>query len=333
MITETKFTIQTALLAKLDQPTLLIDREQVTYANDAATRLLGTHIIGANVRLAIRAPSAISAVLAPQDSRALVTGIGNDGSLWELNCQQLEGSQKLVTMQDMSAQRSIARVHADFVANASHEHRTPLANILGYVETLGDEKAIGDVAVRTRFLGIIQREAVRMQSLVSDLMSLSRIEADRHRMPEEKVNLVAVCNKVAAEFSEIDQLAVTLPAKKVKIRGDDAQLCQMLRNLIDNAIKYGKLEEKVRLFLSVTPRGWALITVVDDGVGIPPEHLPRLTERFYRTDPGRSKAAGGTGLGLSIVKHIVSRHRGKLDISSEIGVGTTIEIRLPLLED
>ena len=332
-MTGSAFDIQAAILAKLDQPSLLIDREQISYANEPATKLLGKHIVGSNVRLALRAPSAISAILAKQDSRALVSGIGNDDSVWELNCQLLDKEQRLVIMQDMSAQRSVARVHADFVANASHELRTPLANILGYVETLGDKKAGDDIDVRSRFLGIIQREATRMQSLVSDLMSLSRIEADRHRMPEEKVDLVAICNKVAGEFLEGGELAIDLPAEAIEILGDDAQLCQMLRNLVDNAIKYGKTDKQVSLSLSITPRGRALLTISDDGEGIPPEHLPRLTERFYRTDPGRSKAEGGTGLGLSIVKHIVSRHRGKLDIASEPDSGTVIEIRLPLIAE
>ncbi|MEE9433002.1 MAG: ATP-binding protein [Sphingorhabdus sp.] len=324
---------QEALLALLDQPVLLIDGEQITYANDAAMQLLGKHIVGANVRLALRAPSAISAMLAPQGSRALVPSIGTDDSVWELNCQLLGDRQRLVTMQDMSAQRSIARVHADFVANASHELRTPLANILGYVETLNDTKAGSDAETRKRFLGTIRREAERMQSLVEDLMSLSRIEASKHRLPSKHVGLAAICNQIADEFSGNANITRKLPDEDIFIRGDEAQLCQMLRNLVDNAAKYGKLGGEIEISLTQTASGWASLSVSNDGEGVPAEHIPRLTERFYRTDPGRSKAAGGTGLGLSIVKHIVIHHRGRLNISSRDGKGTNITIMLPLIAD
>ncbi len=323
---------QEALLACFDRPCMLVDSEQVTYANDAAINLLGRHITGANVRLAIRAPVAISAILASESSSVTVTDIGTPGSVWELRCELLSKRQRLVTMQDKSEQQSIARVHTDFVANASHELRTPLANILGYVETLNDPKAGGDPSTRKRFLGTIRGEAERMQSLVSDLMSLSRIEAEKHRLPDNSVNLNDICNKVAEEFSGDAKISRKIPKQPVLVRGEEAQLSQMLRNLIDNAFKYGGADVQVILEMVISGDGWVKVMVTDDGEGIAPEHLPRLTERFYRTDPGRSKAVGGTGLGLSIVKHIVSRHRGRLDIRSETGIGTRISISLPLVE-
>jgi two-component system phosphate regulon sensor histidine kinase PhoR len=328
-VSEDALSAQTALLDRMDMPCLLIRGEQVSFANEPALQLLGRYITGANVRLALRAPSAISAVMAQQDARALVSGLGTPESVWELNCQHLDENRKLVTMQDVSAQRSVARVHADFVANASHELRTPVANILGYVETLMDPRAGEDEATRTRFLGTIQREAGRMQALISDLMSLSRIEAGKHRLPDEKVDLVKICEAIAGEFQDFRALHVELPNGSAEIFGDSGQLKQMLRNLVDNAIKYGG-DHEVTIALSVNDKGWANLSVTDRGEGIATQHIPRLTERFYRTDPGRSKAAGGTGLGLSIVKHIVSRHRGRMNIESIVGQGTSISVALPL---
>ena len=225
----------------------------------------------------------------------------------------------------------MARAHADFVANAGHELRTPLAAILGYVETLEDSKAGGDEAIRARFLGIIRHEAQRMRSVIEDLMSLSRIEAHKHDAPTEPIDLVALARECAGEVRERGEVVVASNRDIAMVAGDRGQMAQVLRNLIDNALKYGKPGGPVRIALEATANGRLAITVHDDGEGISPEHLPRLTERFYRADTGRSRAAGGTGLGLAIVKHIVERHRGRFDISSRPGEGTTASIILPLL--
>jgi two-component system phosphate regulon sensor histidine kinase PhoR len=320
-----------ALLEHVPSPALLVDQGQVTFANAAARELLGAHVVGENVRIAIRDPKALAEVLAPAGVPIRIDGLSVPGSRWQLTCQRLDEDKRLVLLEDLSVRVSVARAHADFVANASHELRTPLAAILGYVETLEDPKAGGDEATRKRFLGIIRHEAQRMRALVEDLMSLSRIEAVKHDAPTDPVDMVALAKEAIGEVRERGEVVLASNAQRAMVAGDRGQLAQVLRNLIDNALKYGKSDAPVQVSLETTPTGRVAITVHDEGEGIPPEHLPRLTERFYRADTGRSRAAGGTGLGLAIVKHIVERHRGRFDISSFPGQGTTASIILPLL--
>ena len=324
---------QTRLLALIELPALLVEAEMVTFANRAALALLGAHIVGENVRIALRAPDAVALITRPDGGHARITGVSVPGSIWEMACHVLDGGTRLVTLQDMSIQVSVARAHADFVANASHELRTPLAAIIGYVETLSDDKAGEDKQTRERFLGIIRREARRVQSLVEDLMSLSRIEAVKHEAPTDPVDIVALAREVAGEFTENSLVVVDSDSSQAVVGGDRSQLAQAIRNLVDNGLKYGKPGGKVTISIEASATGWLLLQVSDDGEGIAPEHLPRLTERFYRADASRSRALGGTGLGLAIVKHIVERHRGRFDISSRLGQGTTASITLPLSGD
>ena len=212
--------------------------------------------------------------------------------------------------------------------------RTPLASILGYIETLADEKAGADADVRGRFLKIMFDEARRMQRLVEDLISLSRIEAEKYRLPDRAVDLTELIAEVRSElFDAADarsaDIAADIDLGVPAVAGDRAQLSQVLHNLIGNAMKYGRPGTPVTVRLWSDAAGMVRISVADEGDGIAPEHIPRLTERFYRVDPGRSRAAGGTGLGLAIVKHIVERHRGRLDIASTLGKGTTFSVLLP----
>ncbi len=312
---------------------MLVESERVTFANRAALALLGAHIVGENVRIALRAPDAVRLIIGPDGGHTRISGLSVPGSIWEMACHVLDSGTRLVTLQDMSIQVSVARAHADFVANASHELRTPLAAIIGYVETLSDDKAGGDAQTRARFLGIIGREARRMQSLVEDLMSLSRIEAVRHEAPTEPVDMFALVREVAGELSDSSSVEITSTSSHAVVGGDRSQLAQAIRNLVDNALKYGKPGGKVSVSIETSVTGWLLLQVRDEGEGIAPEHLPRLTERFYRADASRSRSLGGTGLGLAIVKHIVERHRGRFDISSRLGLGTTASITLPLASD
>jgi two-component system phosphate regulon sensor histidine kinase PhoR len=317
------------VLELIDVPSLLINRAQVTYANSSATTLLGVHIVGQDVRIAIRNPAAVALLASGIAGSAKLEGLSVPGSKWELRCNILPDGDVLATLTDMSVQDSVARAHADFVANASHELRTPLAAILGYVETLADSNADG--ATRERFLGIIAREAKRMQALVEDLMSLSRIEAGKHDAPRDDIDLIEVTHEAVSAFAEKKRISFETNAAKSVVAGDRGQLAQVLRNLIENALKYGKPDGTVSVTIETTTSGWASVSVKDEGEGIPPEHLPRLTERFYRADESRSREAGGTGLGLSIVKHIVERHRGRFDITSRVGDGTTASVILKLV--
>jgi two-component system, OmpR family, phosphate regulon sensor histidine kinase PhoR len=324
-------TLQTELIASLDQPALLIEEGIIHFANRAATELLGNHIVGEDVRIALRLPAALALIAKPDGGYAQLTGLSVQGSKWEMACHVMTSGARFATLRDMSIQASVARAHADFVANASHELRTPLAAILGYVETLADPKAGNDPETRGRFLGIVRKEALRMLALVEDLMSLSRIEAVKHEVPEDRIDLVALAREAAGEAGN-PAISVDTNTPKAVIAGDRGQIAQVLRNLVDNAVKYGKPGGEVAIKLEATETGWICLTVHDEGDGIAPEHLPRLTERFYRADASRSREAGGTGLGLSIVKHIVERHRGRFDLASRAGEGTTASLMLRLAE-
>ncbi len=317
-----------SILEQLDVPCLLVSNGHVTLANPAARFLLGSHIVGENIRISLRNPAAVALVSSTKSGRIRLEGLSGSGSVWEMVCHSLDGEEQLITLNDISVGVGVARAHADFVANASHELRTPLAAILGYVETLGDPKLDSDPIVRTRFLETIRREAQRMQALIEDLMSLSRIQAGKYDPPDGLIDILAVARKAARECANPSRVAIDTSVSQAIVVGDSGQIEQVLRNLVDNALKYGKPEGPVVIAIETTDTGWVRLTVRDEGEGIAPEHLPRLTERFYRANASRSREAGGTGLGLSIVKHIVERHRGQLDISSRPGLGTVVSIML-----
>jgi two-component system phosphate regulon sensor histidine kinase PhoR len=279
-----------------------------------------------------------------------------------------EGGRVILTLHDITAIKRSERMRADFVANASHELRTPLASLVGFIETLRGP-ARDDAEAQERFLAIMHDQSLRMSRLVNDLLSLSRIELDEHTPPTGTADVAALVGNVVATLelraaSRRVAIRLDLPEDPPQAVGDEDQLSQVFQNLIDNAIKYGRegTEVAVRVF-SVEPGGlggsgapiptlsgpfpsgparpgqppaaagrggpMVAVAVTDRGEGIPRTHLPRLTERFYRADPARSKALGGTGLGLAIVKHIVNRHRGRLTIESEIGRGSTFTVYLP----
>jgi two-component system phosphate regulon sensor histidine kinase PhoR len=208
---------------------------------------------------------------------------------------------------------------------------------LGFIETLADPELGKDTETRNRFLKIMDGEARRMQRLVDDLMSLSRVEAEKYRAPETAVDLSELVAEVVGVFrsSHGDRgrdVEMALPPGMPMVQGDRVQLSQLLHNLIGNSAKYGRPGTPIAVALIPGPGAMIRLTVADEGEGIAPDHLPRLTERFYRVDSGRSRAMGGTGLGLAIVKHIVERHRGRLDIASTLGKGTTISVLFPVAQ-
>jgi len=246
-----------------------------------------------------------------------------------------DGGRAVVVLSDRTRERAIERMRADFVANVSHELRTPLASLIGFIDTLRGPAA-DDPEAQQRFLGIMAEQAARMNRLIDDLLSLSRIELIEHQPPSDAVELRELVMRIVAGFEprlreRSVALDVRVPEELPPVTGDADQLTQVLQNLLDNAVKYGRDGGVVRLEAAAVPRGRAgvLVTVADQGIGIPRDHLPRLTERFYRVNTGRSRATGGTGLGLAIVKHIVNRHRGQLSIESEEGIGTTVTVWLP----
>ena len=313
---------------------VIFDQTRVFAANASAREALGAHIVGQDGRIALRHPEAVRLLTMDDGATVVLSGLTGARSLWQLSRRQIDARYWLVELIDRTVEADIGRAHTDFVANASHELRTPLATVIGYVETLADAPGGLDAETIARFHETILREARRMESLVSDLMSLSQLEADKHDAPKGPLELGSLAARVVGEFAgqgRAERLLLDKPEARVVVAGEASQLEQLLRNLIDNSLKYGEAATPVTISLSVENGDTARLCVADHGPGIPAEHLPHLTRRFYRTDPGRSRAAGGTGLGLAIVKHIVERHRGKLDIESKPGEGARFIVRLPLL--
>jgi two-component system phosphate regulon sensor histidine kinase PhoR len=243
----------------------------------------------------------------------------------------------LMTFHDQTPLRRVEEMRADFVANASHELRTPLAALSGFIDTL-QGPAKDDARARERFLGIMHAQATRMARLIDDLLSLSRVELSAHVRPDTLVDIVPIIRQVADGLEPLAgerqvTIEIDLPPTPVVIAGDREELLRLFENLVENALKYGASGGKV--IVSLTPATSAegtpeiRVLVRDFGPGIAPEHLPRLTERFYRVDVGDSRAQGGTGLGLSLVKHILARHRGRLLIESVPKNGATFTACFP----
>jgi len=329
------------LFDAIASPVLLVTSARVASANRAARALLGGHIVGEDVRVALRHPAAAARLAdeasalpdQPPDPPVELAGFGRLDERWLMHVTPVGAGTRLVQLVDETGSHAAERMRTDFVANASHELRTPLASILGYVETLADV-AGEDPAIRNRFLRIILDEARRMQRLVEDLISLSRIEAEKHRRPTDPVDLgtlvADICDEIRrAGHPRAADLHCRTEPDLPPVAADRPQLSQLLHNLAGNALKYGRPDTPVMLAVAAGERQTVVLSVADEGEGIAPEHVPRLTERFYRVDAGRSRAMGGTGLGLAIVKHIVEHHRGRLDIASRVGAGTTVTVTLP----
>jgi two-component system, OmpR family, phosphate regulon sensor histidine kinase PhoR len=257
------------------------------------------------------------------------------------------GISTVITMNDITELKSVEQMRADFVANASHELRTPLASIKGFVETLlGPAK--DDEEARIEFLKIMLEQSDRMQQLIGDLLSLSKIEMNIHSVPTEPMDLSAVLRKAAESFKRMAaeknvRLVLNVHDNLPQVKGESNEIAQVVHNLISNAIKYGFADSDVTITAKVTselPQDINMrnlsrvvaLSVRDQGEGIPKQHLPRLMERFYRVDSARTRQIGGTGLGLAIVKGIVQRHRGAIVIDSVVGEGTCFTVYLPIFE-
>jgi two-component system phosphate regulon sensor histidine kinase PhoR len=336
-----------AVMERLPDPVLVLDAARaVLRANRAAQTAFGTEISAVlrhpGLRAAIERAFAAGATETADLSLPVPVPREVRGTVVPLDPPLADGGRALVVLSDRTRERAIERMRADFVANASHELRTPLASLIGFIETLRGPAA-DDAPAQRRFLAIMSEQAARMNRLIDDLLSLSRIELVEHEAPADRVALAPLLERIVAGFEPRlaergAHLVVTLAPDLPAVVGDADQLTQVAQNLLDNAMKYGApadgaTELSLTAALATGPRWPArpgvVLTVADRGPGIARAHLPRLTERFYRVDTGRSRAAGGTGLGLAIVKHIVNRHRGQLAIDSEEGAGTTISVWLP----
>ncbi len=339
-----------SVMAAFPTAAVLIDsQDRISGANQLAETLLGEALIGRNIITVMRQPSVLDALEGTRDdgqqrhTRYLVNDGGSE-TTYDVCCSLLSGQEVngvVLCFTDMTHLEQAGQMRRDFVANVSHELRTPLTALLGFIETLLGA-ARDDPAARERFLGIMSKEAERMNRLVSDLLSLSQVESEERMRPADHVDLVDMLESTIRRLDPLagnSQVEITqiTPDSPVQVAADEDQLRQVFTNLIENAIKYGGDGCKVTVEIS-TPdherglRGQGVrVSVRDTGPGIAQIHLPRLTERFYRVDSHRSREMGGTGLGLAIVKHIINRHRGRLKIESEPGEGTQFTVILPVV--
>lgn len=325
-----------AVIDALAEPAFTVERGTIILCNAPARELFGEGIEGQDIRLAIRQPAAVDRLMGDAEGEPVtldLIGLGEADRRWVMNIAPM-GDGFFVRLTDRSEAYAAERMRVDFVANASHELRTPLANLIGYTETIREEGPDLQPELRDRFLGIVYDEAKRMQRIVEDLISLSRIEAERFSALSDEVVLLPLIevsrdnNRVMAS-ERGTEIRIGGDADMPPVIGEGSQLLQVFDNLISNALRYGRPGAPVTVTVDRSG-SMARVAVQDEGEGIPAEHIPRLTERFYRVDASRSRALGGTGLGLSIVKHIVERHRGRLAIRSKVGEGTTVELLLPL---
>ncbi len=338
-----------SLLEGIPRPLILIGaNERIAQANAQARTMFGDAITGRHFVTVLRQPSLIDSIERVlldqklQSARHFSNEAGRE-TMFQVDCAPVVGGGVLLTFDDITHLREAEQIRRDFVANVSHELRTPLTALLGFIETL-QGPAKNDAAAQERFLGIMAREAARMNRLVQDLLSLSRVETEERMRPTQDVDIY---NTVSMTLNALTPMAETAgvafemrgAAGPIMVQGDGDQLRQVFTNLIENGIKYGAKGGEVAVEFALSDRDARLrspsvaISVIDKGEGFDPIHIPRLTERFYRVDSHRSREMGGTGLGLAIVKHMVNRHRGRIRVESAVGKGATFTVVLPLKAD
>lgn len=353
-VTRVDTTLASTILNTLPDPVVLLDgRRRVLAANMAADELLGAGINGRDVCLILRQPEAQDAIKGVTEGGKPRAGgeVTFEAPMRRIYQMQIMAVPKdegltvraVVALHEITALKGAETMRADFVANVSHELRSPLSTLTGFIETLLTT-AKDDPNARERFLGIMDGEAGRMTRLIDDLLSLSKIEVNEHIRPRDRVDVGAIVGAIAESVSHKAQkrgvvIRLEIPEGLAAVTGNADELREVLQNLVDNAIKYGGRDSTVTIsahtldHFAETKTPGVEVAVRDEGDGIAAEHLPRLTERFYRIDKGRSRSMGGTGLGLAIVKHILNRHRGRLLIDSTVGEGTTFRVQLPVFQD
>ncbi len=338
-----------SILNTLAEPVIVVNSaRKIVLVNRAASILFGENLVDQDFVRVIRNPECLRCVDAALGDEQLAEGSFSMPvpvrTTYRVRAQRLKDSENfpdgaVVSFRDVSHVIEAEQMRSDFVANVSHELRSPLTALSGFIETLKGP-AKNDAATRERFLDIMGREAKRMNRLIGDLLSLSKVEVNAHVRPMDEVDLSAVVERVIAQLQPLADSAevaieLELPKLSAIIPGDEDQLVQVFQNLIENAVKYGGAGGRVQIAIEHFERATGFnrpcvgVAVQDFGEGIAAEHVVRLTERFYRVDEHRSREKGGTGLGLAIVKHIINRHRGRLNIASQEGEGSIFSVLLP----
>lgn len=327
------------LAEQLPDPLIIFNHDgTILYANPAAEGAFGSLTSGGTLLMHFRAPemqALVQSVMTDTIARSIDYSERVPVERWYRATVLLldqtggEDRQYLLSFRDLTEAHRLERMRSDFVANASHELRTPLASLSGFIETLRGP-ARNDGAARDNFLEIMQKQAERMARLIDDLLSLSRIEMKAHIAVKDQVDLTTVLNHVADSMRPLAAgLGVVIEQDiapgPIKVLGDRDELTQVFQNLVENACKYGQSGKRIIIDLKQNSDG-VRATVQDFGPGIPDEHIPRLTERFYRVDVETSRAQKGTGLGLAIVKHILTRHRARLIVRSRVGEGSSFTV-------
>ena len=322
---------------------------RIAAANEEAISLLGSQILNRHYVTALRQPGILAAIdnsirtMGRASGTYTITSESGDERYKVVATPLGKGSAEatLVCFENISDLHTAGLMRRDFVANVSHELRTPLTAVVGFIETLRGP-ARNDPDAQDRFLGMMLKESQRMNRLVDDLLSLSRVEAAERQRPSDPVSIREVVeasiSSLAKPLQEAEvEITFDIPNADIELQGDRDQLRQVMNNLLENALKYGAQGGMISIKVyevghdALLRTKAARVEVTDSGLGIDPIHLPRLTERFYRIDEHRSREMGGTGLGLAIVKHIVSRHRGRIEIDSTKGKGSRFSIIIPVL--
>ena len=337
-------TEQKSIIDAIPYPAILLDSNlTIECANEAACKLFDLSLNGLNIVRILRQPEVLACIQLAKKSRKLelkqlVLNLITPRT-YQISAAPYSNADKIIfTLLDVSAEIDAENSRTTFVANVSHELRSPLTSLMGVVETL-QGPARNDEKARDRFLSLMHDETQRMSRLVGDLLSLSKLEAKEHVQPSDDVNVLGILKRVqnsleASDSAYMGRTQITADPDIPKILGDRDELTEVFQNLMENALKYSAPNTPIKIELrhqKATKPGKVdhiLIKIDDQGEGIAAEHIPRLTERFYRVDKGRSREMGGPGLGLAITKHILNRHRGKLEIDSEPGAGTHVKVTL-----
>ena len=355
------------ILNKLEDAIIVLDSDQkIVFQNSHSIDLFENNYTGQNITNLIRSPIVLETlenVYKNKKTRIIEynseygqnlsprsTNFYNVEISYEKNHLQLTNTKDnyVILMKNITPLKNIEKVRSSFIANVSHELKTPLATIMGFLETIRGP-AKDDKKSMSKFLGIMDKETIRMKRLIDDLLVVSKIESDEHIHPTKKVNLIKTLNNVIESLKEYAlkkniQIRTNYQlSENLSVLGNEDELVQVFTNIIDNSIKYGKINSSIVIKAEevkeqtdqsedkkLFPQLILKISVKDESDGIHAKHLSRLTERFYRVDAARSKEIGGTGLGLTIVKHILNKHRGHLDIKSEINQGSTFTVELPI---